>query len=85
MLRGRLLRTLEPPSLKRRPPGGLDPWHWRGLQIMLDPGSDITRAVRLTGGFEEAEIDIAAALYAALYPGRCILDVGANVGLHSLA
>jgi FkbM family methyltransferase len=41
--------------------------------------------MRLTGGFEEREIDIAAAFYTALYPGRCILDVGANIGLHSLA
>lgn len=39
----------------------------------------------MTGGFEETEIDIAAALYSALYPDRCILDVGANVGIHSLA
>jgi FkbM family methyltransferase len=39
----------------------------------------------MTGSFEEAEIDIAAALHAALYPDRCIVDVGANVGLHSLA
>lgn len=37
--------------------------------------------MRVTGGFEDAEIDIAAVLYAALYSGRCILDVGANVGL----
>ncbi len=41
--------------------------------------------MRIKGGFEEAEIDIAAALHAALYPDRCIVDVGANVGLHSLA
>jgi FkbM family methyltransferase len=72
-------------GLRRWLPGGLAPWHWRGLQVTLEPGSVIARIVRVTGGFEDAEIDIAAALYAALYPGRCIVDVGANVGLHSLA
>jgi FkbM family methyltransferase len=72
-------------SLQRWLPGGLAPWHWRDLRVTLDPRSVIARAVRVTGGFEEAEIDIAAALYAARYSGRCILDVGANVGLHSLA
>lgn len=63
----------------------LAPWYWRGLQVTLEPGSAIAWIVRLTGGFEETEIDIAAALYSALYPDRCILDVGANVGIHSLA
>jgi FkbM family methyltransferase len=66
-------------------PGGLAPWRWRGLHITLDPRSVIARGVRLNGRFEEAEIDIAAALYTALYHGRCILDVGANIGLHTLA
>lgn len=61
------------------------PWHWRGLEVTLDPHSCITRAVRQTGGFEETEIDLAAAFYIALYSGRSILDVGANIGLHSLA
>ncbi|BAX92330.1 hypothetical protein MSG_02181 [Mycobacterium shigaense] len=45
----------------------------------------IARVVRVTGGFEDTEIDIAAALFGALYPDRCIVDVGANIGLHSLA
>ena len=71
--------------LRRWLPGGLTPWHWRGLRVTLEPGSVIARIVRATGGFEDTEIDIAAALYAALYPGRCIVDVGANVGTHSLA
>lgn len=79
-------------SLQRWRPFGLPPhrwrlapWYWRGLQVTLEPGSAIAWIVRLTGGFEETEIDIAAALYSALYPDRCILDVGANVGIHSLA
>jgi FkbM family methyltransferase len=72
-------------SLRRLLPGGLTPWHWRGFQVQLEPGSAISRVVRVTGGFEDAEIDIAAALFGALYPGRCIVDVGANIGLHSLA
>jgi FkbM family methyltransferase len=72
-------------SLQRYLPGGLTPWHWRGLEVMLEPGSMIARVVRVTGGFEDAEIDIASALCGALYPGRCVVDVGANVGLHSLA
>ncbi len=72
-------------GLRRYLPGGLTPWHWRGLHVMLEPGSVIARVVRVTGGFEDAEIDIAAALFGALYPDRCVVDVGANVGLHSLA
>jgi FkbM family methyltransferase len=72
-------------SLRRYLPGGLTPWHWRGLEVTLEPGSMIARVARVTGGFEDAEIDIAAALFGALYPGRCIVDVGANVGLHCLA
>lgn len=72
-------------GLRRFLPGGLTPWHWRGLRVTLEPGSVIARVVRVTGGFEDAEIDIAAALFGALYPDRCIVDVGANVGLHSLA
>ncbi|KAA1250525.1 FkbM family methyltransferase [Mycobacterium simiae] len=79
----RLPRSLRRPQ--RWLPGGLAPWHWRDLKVTLEPGSTIAWVARMTGGFEEAEIDIAAALNAALYPGRCILDVGANVGLHSLA
>jgi hypothetical protein len=74
-----------PRSIQRWLPGGLAPWHWRGLEVTLEPGSVIAWIVRITGGFEEAEIDIAAALHALLYPGRCIVDVGANVGVHSLA
>ncbi len=77
-------------SLQRWRPFGLPPhrwrlapWYWRGLQVTLEPGSAIAWIVRLTGGFEETEIDIAAALYSALYPDRCILE--ANVGIHSLA
>ena len=72
-------------SLRRYLPGGLAPWRWRGLDVTLEPGSMIARVVRVTGGFEDAEIDIAAALFGALYPDRCIVDVGANVGLHCLA
>lgn len=74
-----------PAMFKRMLPAGRSPWCWRGLQVMLDPNSDIARTVRLNGAFEETEIDIAAALYSALYYGRCIVDVGANVGLHSMA
>lgn len=66
-------------------PGALSPWHWRGLKIWFNRHSAIRRHVRIHGGFEEAEIDLAAALHSALYPDRCIVDVGANVGLHSMA
>jgi FkbM family methyltransferase len=72
-------------SWRRFLPGGLSPWHWRGFEVTLEPGSAISRVVRITGGFEDAEIDIAAALFGALYPDRCIVDVGANIGSHSLA
>jgi hypothetical protein len=72
-------------SWRRLLPGGLSPWHWRGFQVTLEPGSAISRVVRITGGFEDAEIDIASALFGALYPDRCIVDVGANIGSHSLA
>jgi FkbM family methyltransferase len=61
------------------------PWHWRGLEVKLESRSAIGRTVRRTGAFEETEIDIATSLCAAFYPDRCILDVGANIGLHSLA
>lgn len=83
MLQCAVQRRLQ--SIQRWLPGGLTPWHWRGLRVTLEPRSAIGRVVRTTGGFEEAEIDVAAALQILLYPGRCILDVGANVGLHSLA
>jgi FkbM family methyltransferase len=66
-------------------PSGLAPWHWRGLRITLEPGSAIVRSIRATGSFEQAEIDVAAALHTALHPGRTILDVGANIGIHSIA
>ncbi|OBL08221.1 methyltransferase [Mycobacterium sp. 1245499.0] len=66
-------------------PGALSPWHWRGMQIDIEPKSAIAHTIRRTGGFEEAEIEIAAALYAVRYSGRHIVDVGANIGLHSLA
>jgi FkbM family methyltransferase len=72
-------------SLRRLLPGGLAPWQWRGFEVTLEPGSAMARVVRVTGGFEDTEIDIAAALFGALYPDRCIVDVGANIGSHSLA
>lgn len=73
-------------SINRRMlPGALSPWHWRGLKIWFNRHSAIRRHVRIKGAFEEPEIDLAAALYFALYPERCIVDVGANVGLHSMA
>lgn len=66
-------------------PGALSPWHWRGMEVDIEPRSAIGHTIRRTGGFEEAEIEIAAALYAVHYSGRHILDVGANIGMHSLA
>lgn len=64
---------------------GARPWEWRGLQLALEPRSAIATEVRRSGAFEAAEIDIAAAFYVAHRPGGCILDIGANIGVHSLA
>lgn len=61
------------------------PIRWRGFDININPRSRIGQKLRTTGGFEDAEINIAAALQVSLYPGRTILDVGANIGLHTLA
>lgn len=62
-----------------------NPWQWRGLEFVVEPRSAIAHEVRRNGAFESSEIDIAAALYLAHYKGRCIVDVGANIGLHSVA
>jgi FkbM family methyltransferase len=58
----------------------------RGMRISFDPRTDIGRAIRARGAFEATEIDIATALLMSHRVGqrRCILDVGANIGVHSL-
>lgn len=70
---------------------GLMPWvsRWtydvRGMTVEADPHSDIGRALRRKGRFEDREIDIASTLLLAIHgEERCIVDVGANVGIHSL-
>jgi FkbM family methyltransferase len=65
-------------------PSGPPTWSWRGLDVTLESRSAIAHDVRKFGSFEQAEIDVAAALFVTQPPGRCILDVGANVGLHTL-
>jgi FkbM family methyltransferase len=57
----------------------------RGLTLALHPRSDIGRRLRAKGAFEDREIDLAAALLLACHgEHRSIVDVGANVGIHSL-
>lgn len=51
----------------------------------MEPRTTVGFAARFLGGFEATEIDIAAALHRTLYPERCIVDIGANIGIHSLA
>lgn len=55
------------------------------MKVTLEQRSGLAEIVRRTGGFEDAEIEISSALYSVHYSGRHILDVGANIGLHSLA
>lgn len=60
---------------------------WRGLEIAVDPRTEIGSRLSRLGSFEAWEIDVASALFLGKYAGegRCIIDVGANVGIHSLA
>lgn len=53
-----------------------------GFRVRFDPRDRvIAKKLALYGGFEEAEINILCSLSR---PGDCVLDVGANIGLHSL-
>ncbi len=76
---GRLLA-----SLRRIPQSGTIET-WRGLAIEFDARAEIGVALRHRGCFEQQEIDLATALFLSRYPGRTIVDVGANVGIHALA
>jgi FkbM family methyltransferase len=53
------------------------------FRVFVDPRSHvIAKKLILYGGFETREIDL---LCSFVKPGDCVLDVGANIGLYSLA
>lgn len=59
---------------------------WRGMRVTCDPRTEIGMRLVRYGEFEEREADIAATLFVAFWGGtsRCVIDVGANIGLHTL-
>jgi FkbM family methyltransferase len=52
-----------------------------GLRLLLQPGSETSRAIYVTGRYEPNEFCL---LDRILQPGMIFVDVGANVGLYSL-
>jgi FkbM family methyltransferase len=54
-----------------------------GFRVFVDPRDRvIAKKLILYGGFEAREIELLCSL---VRPGDCVLDVGANIGLYSLA
>ncbi|MEP6863404.1 MAG: FkbM family methyltransferase [Deltaproteobacteria bacterium] len=56
-----------------------------GLELSIDPRTEIGGVLWRGDDFERQERDIAAELFAAGDPTRAIVDVGAHIGLHVLA
>ena len=56
-------------------------WLW-GLKIIVDPSTEMGRAVFLSGRYEPTTMYVVQLL---LRPGDCFVDVGANAGFFSLA
>jgi len=53
------------------------------FRVFVDPRDQvIAKKLPLYGGFEQREIELLCSL---VRPGDCVLDVGANIGLYSLA
>ena len=56
-------------------------WLW-GLSVMVDPSTEMGRAVYLSGRYEPTTMYVMGRL---LDSGGCVFDVGANAGLFTLA
>ena len=56
-------------------------WLW-GLTVMIDPTTEMGRAVYLSGRYEPTTMYVMGRL---LDPGGCFIDVGANAGYYTLA
>jgi FkbM family methyltransferase len=56
-----------------------------GLELEVDPRTEIGYVLWRDHGFEARERDVAAALFASRGAERAIIDVGAHVGVHGLA
>ncbi|CAN5587145.1 hypothetical protein BH11MYX1_BH11MYX1_40320 [soil metagenome] len=56
-----------------------------GLELEVDPRTEIGYVLWRDQGFEARERDVAAALFATRGAARAIVDVGAHVGIHALA
>ncbi|HEY6454237.1 MAG TPA: FkbM family methyltransferase [Steroidobacteraceae bacterium] len=53
------------------------------FRVFIDPRDRvIAKKLILYGGYEQREIDLLCSL---VQPGDCVLDIGANIGLYSLA
>lgn len=52
-----------------------------GHRFNYDPGTDIGQTLYLTGSFEESELDLCAKY---IPSDAVVLDIGANIGLHSV-
>ncbi len=72
-IRARQLAQLDRPRPMR--------WLW-GLQVMVDRVTEIGRAMYLSGRYEPSTMHVVQRL---LSDGACFFDVGANVGIFSLA
>lgn len=78
----RLATTFLEPVLSLFPAGTMVIASVPGGQIPLRYTEDLGKIVLIKGSFESAEID---AIVACAAPGSCVADVGANVGLFSIA
>jgi FkbM family methyltransferase len=59
---------------------------FRNMKVQNDPSTDIGYQLAKNGTFEDKEIDISCALYLSRHPdaNADIVDIGANIGLHSM-
>ena len=57
------------------------------MKVQYDPNTDIGCQLARNGTFEDKEIDISCAFYLSRHPDANvdIVDIGANIGLHSIA
>jgi FkbM family methyltransferase len=56
--------------------------HFHGQKVYFDPGTDIGWQLFVGGRFEHQEIEVCRAF---LDPRSVVIDIGANIGLHTIA
>jgi FkbM family methyltransferase len=76
----RLLRLIYPPAAARSLPADTEAAAWDGTLVHLDTSSYIEWMTYVRGGYER---ELQALMHRMVRPGDTVIDVGANVGVHT--